>query len=240
MWQNCAIGRGHFLSTLLAIGLVGVAARPVSAVPVSWTSWSSFSPGAPGTGAGTIPLPIPINVGYSGEILANSYTGVGPPPLGVFTTWGGFAYSGGTVGNSPSNQGQIAISGGTSNVDTIIFSPPVVNPVMAIWSLGSANTNPAEFDFTVTEPFTIQAGGADFTTGGQSITVGASPNIVTGTEGNGVIQFTGTYSTLTWTNPRLENDYAFTIGADANVPEPASIGLLGVAALATLKRRRIR
>jgi hypothetical protein len=159
----------------------------------------------------------------------------------VFTSWAGNAYFGGTVANSPSNTGQIAISGGaTTGTNTIIFSPAVVNPVMAIWSLGSANTNPAEFDFTASEPFTIQSGGPDPLTIGQSITLGANPNSVTGTEGNGVIQFTGTYSSLTWTNPDFENDYSFTVGADANVPEPASIGLLGLASIAGLKRRRVR
>ena len=240
MWHNLPNLRGLLLSSLATIGLTAVLAGPASAANVTWTVWSSFSPGNPGTGAGSIALPTPVIVGYNGQVLSNSYTGFGPPPAGLYTSWAGNAYFGGTVNNSPSNTGQVAISGGpTTGTNTIIFSPAVVNPVMAIWSLGSANTNPAEFDFTASEPFTIESGGPDPLTLGQSITLGANPNSVTGTEGNGVIQFTGTYSSLTWTNPDFENDYSFTIGADANVPEPASIGLLGLASIAALRRRRV-
>ena len=61
------------------------------------------------------------------------------------------------------------------------------------------------------EPFTVEAGGTSSVTGGQSIS--RPHNIIFGIEGNGVIQFAGTYSSLTWTNPILENDYAFTLGS---------------------------
>jgi hypothetical protein len=230
--------RNLFLTAAAIVGFGCATASHVSAATVTWATWSSFSPGAPGTAAGTLAFPTPVNIGYSGEILSASYLGTGPLPPNLTTAWTGTAYTGGNVANAPSNLGQIALKGGTTNVNTVIFSPPVINPVMAIWSLGSAGSNRADFDFTAAEPFTVEAGGTDSVTGGQSIS--ALPNIVFGIEGNGVIQFAGTYSSLTWTNPILENDYAFTLGADGVVPEPASMSLLALAALSTLKRRRRR
>jgi hypothetical protein len=227
------------LSLSAIIGLGGATGGHVWAVTIDWTVWSSFSPGNPGTGAGAIALPTPVNVGYSGELLSASYTGFGPPPPNLYPTWQGPAYVGGTIGNGPSNQGGIALSGGaTAGINTVTFSVPVTNPVMAIWSLGSAGTSSAEFDFTAAEPFTIQAGGADNVTFGQTITLGSPTTIVSGIEGNGVIQFAGTYSSITWTNPIRENDYAFTIGAPT--PEPASIGLFLLGATGALMRRRLR
>jgi hypothetical protein len=226
-----------------AIGLCGVVAGPVCAVPIDWVKWSSFSAGNPGTAAGTISaVPNPVNVGYSGEVLSASYTGTGPTPPGLFPTWTpAGTFSGGTVGNAPSNIGSIALAGGpATGVNTISFSPAVINPVMTIWSLGSANSStPAEFDFLASEPFTIQSGGANTETGGSTIVLGA-PNIVKGIEGNGVIQFTGTYSSISWTNPVLESDYAFTVGTSGVVPEPASAGLLALAAVGSLTRKRRR
>ena len=171
-----------------------------------------------------------VNVGYSGEVLSSSYTGFGPPPAGLYPTWTPITtFQGGSVGNAPTNIGSVAISGGpASGVNTLTFSPAVVNPVMAIWSLGSANANTlGEFVFTPSEPFTVEAGGPSTETGGSSIT--SSGNTVFGLEGNGVVQFSGTYSSLSWTNPVFENDYAFTIGAEGAVPEPASVSLLAVA-----------
>ena len=52
-----------------------------------------------------------------------------------------------------------------------------------------------------------------------------------GANGNGVLQFNGTFSSITWTNPIFENFYAFTIGvpgAAVSVPEPATLSLLGL------------
>jgi len=54
-------------------------------------------------------------------------------------------------------------------------------------------------------------------------------NVVSGSEGNGVVQFTGTFSSISWTNS-FENFYAFTVGMEGTttpVPEPTTMILLG-------------
>ena len=111
-------------------------------------------------------------------------------------------------------------------MDMITFSKSVVNPVMAIWSLGAGGTT-ASFNFTPSEPFTIESGGPSAEYGGSTIFVCSGNSLaVCGTEGNGTIQFQGTFSTISWTNPVFENYYGFTIGAPIStsvvVPEPAS------------------
>jgi hypothetical protein len=98
--------------------------------------------------------------------------------------------------------------------------------------------------FLPTEPFTIESGGPSFEFGGSTIT--ASGSIVSGVEGNGTVQFHGTFSQLVWTNPQFENYYGFQIGiagaGSAAVPEPGSLALFasGFAGLAGLAWRRHR
>ena len=122
-------------------------------------------------------------------------------------------------------------------VDTITFSSPVTNPILAIWSLGQPGFN-AQFLFTASEPFTIEGGGPNSSFGGASIFAGGTcpANAICGAEGNGVVQFNGTFSQLSWTNPTFESYYAFTVGATGlatgAVPEPASFFLMGGGLLA--------
>jgi len=90
------------------------------------------------------------------------------------------------------------------------------------------------------QSFTIQSGGPNAEYGGTAITVGG--NTMSGNEGNGVIQFNGSLTSITWTNPLFENWYGFTVGAPvvAAIPEPETYALMlaGLALLGARARRR--
>lgn len=205
----------------LAVGTT-ISAVPAHAIPITWTTWSTtFTPGNPGSATGTIALDSGITVTYSGNIF-----GLNAPSWNPAST-----FSGGNISNPPMQaQHGIQMTGGTPLVETITFSSPIVNPVMAIWSLGQGGL-PASFDFTSSEPFAIQSGGPSVEFGGSSITkVG---NNVFGVEGNGTIEFQGTFDQLTFTTPVFENYYVFTVGAEGTggggvVPEPATLSLFGI------------
>jgi len=148
-----------------------------------------------------------------------------------YPSWGPSAtFADGTVvANGPvAANGIVRLMGGggsEAQVDRITFSRAVVDPVFSIWSLGQAG-NTASFHFIGATPVFV-AGGAGAEYGGSAITV--SGNDVFGTEGNGTVQFIGTYTSISWTNPVGENWYGFDVGVAgvaAAVPEPGSTGML--------------
>ena len=72
-----------------------------------------------------------------------------------------------------------------------------------------------------------------------------SGNNVYGAEGNGTVEFMGTYTSISWTNPTNENWYGFNVGVAgvaAAVPEPASMGLMlaGLTLVGLAMRRKVR
>jgi hypothetical protein len=233
------------LPPIFAGGLAAVLSMalsaPVDAATVDWTAWTPpYTTGAT-TGAASGTTSDGVGVAYSGNVL---FTGnVAGFVWGPATT-----FSGGTVGNPPpTSGGEISLTGGTSTgTETITFSQAVTDPVLAIASLGSGGVL-AEFVFSSAEPFTIESGGPSTNFGGTSIFSGGTcpADTVCGEEGSGTVQFTGTYTSLTWTNPLFENFYLFTVGEEGTaappaVPEPASLTLLGaaLAGFGWLRRRR--
>jgi hypothetical protein len=202
-----------------------ISATPASAAEIYWTQWNSetlsSAPSTAGSALGTISS-LGINVNYSGEVIVGWEN----------TSWlPTTTFSGGTISNPPtitSHQppppfGYIGLEGGANftGLDTISFSAPVVDPVMAIWSLGNPTTE-ASFVFPTTEPVTIESGGPSQEWGGQSIT--QSGNTISGQESDGTIQFNGTFTQISWTCPQEEYYYVFTVGAP--VPEPTALAMM--------------
>jgi hypothetical protein len=219
--------------------VVLLASTNVWADTVSWTDWTAFTAGnITGTATGVMGS---INVSYSGQVGSNSVVN----GVGGNTSWlPASTFSGGSVSNGPGpNRDNITLTGGTgTGVNTITFSSAVVDPVLAIWSLGAGGA-PASFVFTASEPFTIESGGPSVEFGGSSIT--QAGNVVSGVEGNGTIRFHGTFTQITWTNPQFEFYYAFTVGAvsaASPVPEPSTYITLviGLLTIPVLVRRRAR
>ena len=217
-----------FRFALVAAALA--ASSLANAATIDWNTWASNSAGSISTTSG------PISVTYRGE-MSGWYSG--------YPSWGPSAtFADGTiVANAPvAANGIVRLiggGGGDAVVNTVSFSQSVVNPVFSIWSLGQGG-NTASFHFLGATPVFVAGGpGAEY--GGSSISV--SGNDVFGTEGDGTVQFIGTFTSLSWTNPVAENWYGFDVGVAGVagvVPEPGSMGMLmaGLTLTALAIRRR--
>lgn len=202
--------------TALIIGMAMIIPAQAMAA-ANWTSWTSSDNAT--IANGTIGS---INVTYTGSTFGIDYNSYIYDVPASFTS--------GAITNTPGNNGTILMTGGTGGaINNFHFSAPVVNPVMDLFSVGQTGM-PVRFDF-LGASFSILSQGPGHWAGG-SLT--QSGSVVTGLEGNGLIQFYGTFTDIPFTTPDNEYYYGATVGV---VPEPetyamllAGLGLLGIAA----------
>lgn len=200
-----------------------IAAPAFAADTVSWANWSTLASGTMQQGSNT------ITVSYNGENLGidhNAYIYDVPS-----------SFTNAQVTNTPGTNGTILMSGGGTRVNTFHFSQAVTNPYIDVFSVGQ-NGVPVAFNFLNGASFSILAQGGGHWAGG-SLTQ-TSPSSFVGREGNGLLQFNGTFTDISFTTPNSEYYYGATIGIAAAVPEPETYAMMlaGLGALAFAARRR--
>lgn len=208
-------------SLVISLFLFLCAAIPAGAAVISWTDWTSATPGSAGSAVGTI-YGGTVGVTYDGEIaFAQLGNGVGdlnnywtePNPLSK-------PYTGNSVVSNAPTPVEMIATNLSDTTRSITFTAPVLNPILAIVSLGQLGL-PVTYDFD--QPFTVLSEGQGFW-GDGSYTLG-SIDTLTGREFHGVLQFSGLISSINWSSAPDEYWHGITVGAP--VPEPGTMMLLG-------------
>lgn len=213
----------------LIIGAMFIA--PVQATPVDTASWTNWTSSAPGSISGNFTQGgQTINVTYTGSASGVDYSSYFYNVPGSFTN--------AEVTNTPGTNGTLLMTGGTSEINAFHFSQAVIDPIIDLFSVGQGGV-PVTFNFLNDATFSILNQGAGNWGGGLLTQNG---NSVTGWEGNGLLQFHGTYTDIYFTTPDYENYYGATVGAINAVPEPATyaliLGGLGLVGWTTRRRKQ--
>ena len=170
---------------------------------IYWTDWTGGSQNNGGNSeyrgtAGT------VGVTYTGEALGLNWGG---------KSWSSGNYTGAGVNNGPSGSADEYVSFYSGNQrGRITFSQPVINPVIAVMSLGSSSDG--GMLWFGNEDFTIVTGGTNGGWGGGSLNEGQGGSVYNTNEGNGVIRFNGVFTSIDFVIADTEWYGNFTVGFD--------------------------
>jgi len=226
----------------LVVATLTLVASTALAVPVNWTDWTAATVGNSGSATGSITIGSQtIGVSYTGQVLGAQTNGGGVNYWNPATP-----YLSTNVPNAPGTTDIIQISGQNTNqiLNTITFDAALLDPVMALVSLGQPGTYNVFYRFD--QDFNLLSSGSGFWGGdaaGSLFDQGlvGDDYVLRGLEGHGVVQFLGAVTSISWTADPYEYWHGFTIGAveAAPVPEPGTFLLLGagLGGLAFWRRR---
>jgi hypothetical protein len=171
----------HFTQDIVA-PWTGITVGVREGTTVYWANWTSMGTG---TVAGVLMPPSgAIQVTYNGE-LYGAQTSVGGNDYSPTAT-----FVSATVPDPPPGPGIVEISGG--QVDSLVFSPPITNPLIAIVSLGTGYLNQVvTLDFSA--PVTVLSYGPDTYDPTIAGTLTAADGGVSGIEASGVVEVQGTF-----------------------------------------------
>ena len=192
-----------------------------TATTVSWVDWSyidstSFSGVVDG-----------VDVSFSGSFYDFHY----PVSGGSTNFWNhpssvnANTYSASPlVDNAPPDSDVIVMR--EAGARTIDFSQPVDNPVMSIVSMGRS-TIAVQYQFD-TDFNILSVGPGTFDPSGNGTLTKLTGNTLQGVEGHGLIQFVGTYTSISWNVNVFEDFHGIQIGIGSSVvPIPPAAWLLG-------------
>jgi hypothetical protein len=174
---------------------------------VTWADWNATgSNSVTGTLGG-------VGITYSGPYFFAQVNNAG------IDYWNPQApYLSATVSNAPDSQSVDIIAIGTGGQgETITFSSPVTNPILAVISVNGPG-------LYFSAPFNVLSDGCGYW-GCGSLFMGAGNLLYSTGEGTGAILFPGTFTQITINEQGYENWRGFTVGL--TTPEPASLVLLG-------------
>ncbi len=219
------------LKFILPCALAVLGCNPSAHAAPVITDWTSYSLGTTGSASGTLGG---INVSFSGDVADFQ------PNHG--TVFNNAVYGGQTVYTPSLGVSDAIGTWGTPGVtNTITFSSAVVNPILWINSLGRGGGWPTSYiqTWTFDSAFSLLSSWyVPVAEGANPYQMTQSGNSLIGQEGHGAIQFTGTYTSISWTSNTFEQSAYFQVGYDtangggpapASVPEQASLALVPIA-----------